>query len=339
MNRRENLIETLHGDVSKFRELPELIKQVGIFDDETGCIDSELMFSILNLASTLETVTAQLVRTLNELLGPDLEPVEKKPKDKGGAVWSVDKILSECTLEDNIMRLPQVQFSKKTYLEVKNRILEAGGEWNGKLNGFTFDFNADRVFSILKSGKRCNLKQEFQYFATPDAIADIAVSKFSSLLESQSILEPSAGRGSLVNAVRRRCPRAVVDCYELMPENIEHLSKVDGAHIVGTDFCKCHDKYDRIIANPPFTNNQDIDHLYMMYERLNIGGELSCIVSQHWKFANDQKCVHFREWLEMNDADVTDFDKGEFKESGTIIGTSLVYIVRKPKAGEQMLLF
>ena len=339
MNRRENLIETLHGDVSKFRELPELIKQVGIFDDETGCIDSELMFSILNLASTLETVTAQLVRTLNELLGPDLEPVEKKPKDKGGAVWSVDKILSECTLEDNIMRLPQVQFSKKTYLEVKNRILEAGGEWNGKLNGFTFDFNADRVFSILKSGKRCNLKQEFQYFATPDAIADIAVSKFSSLLESQSILEPSAGRGSLVNAVRRRCPKAVVDCYELMPENIEHLSKVDGAHIVGTDFCKCHDKYDRIIANPPFTNNQDIDHLYMMYERLNIGGELSCIVSQHWKFANDQKCVHFRQWLETNEADVTDFDKGEFKESGTIIGTSLVYIVRKPKAGEQMLLF
>jgi predicted RNA methylase len=325
--------------VSKFRELPELIKQVGIFDDETGCIDSELMFSILNLASTLETVTAQLVRTLNELLGPDLEPVEKKPKDKGGAVWSVEKILSECTLEDNIMRLPQVQFSKKTYLEVKNRILEAGGEWNGKLNGFTFDFTADRVFSILKSGKRCNLKQEFQYFSTPDAIADIAVSKFSSLLESQSILEPSAGRGSLVNAVRRRCPKAVVDCYELMPENIEHLSKVDGAHIVGTDFCKCHDKYDRIIANPPFSNNQDIDHLYMMYERLNIGGELSCIVSQHWKFANDQKCVHFREWLEMNDADVTDFDKGEFKESGTIIGTSLVYIVRKPKAGEQMLLF
>lgn len=339
MNRRENLIETLHGDVSKFRELPELIKQVGIFDDETGCIDSELMFSILNLASTLETVTAQLVRTLNELLGPDLEPVQKKPKDKGGAVWSVEKILSECTLENNIMRLPQVQFSKKTYLEVKNRILEAGGEWNGKLNGFTFDFNADRVFSILKSGKRCNLKQEFQYFATPDAIADIAVSKFSSLLESQSILEPSAGRGSLVNAVRRRCPKAVVDCYELMPENIEHLSKVDGAHIVGTDFCKCHDKYDRIIANPPFANNQDIDHLYMMYERLNIGGELSCIVSQHWKFANDQKCVHFRQWLEMNEADVTDFDKGEFKESGTIIGTSLVYIVRKPKAGEQMLLF
>jgi hypothetical protein len=177
MNRRENLIETLHGDVSKFRELPELIKQVGIFDDETGCVDHELMFSILNLASTLETVTAQLVGTLNELLGPDPEPVNKKPKEKEGALWTVEKILSECTLEDNIMRLPQVQFNKKRYLEVKNRILEAGGKWNGQLNGFTFDFDVKRVFELLKSGKRCNLQQEFQYFATPDNIADIAASR------------------------------------------------------------------------------------------------------------------------------------------------------------------
>ena len=127
MNRREILIETLHGDVSKFRELPEQIKQVGIFDDETGCVDHELMFAILNLASTLETVTAQLVGTLNELLGPDPEPVNKKAKEKEGALWTVEKILSECTLDDNIMRLPQVQFNKKRYLEVKNRILEAGG--------------------------------------------------------------------------------------------------------------------------------------------------------------------------------------------------------------------
>ena len=339
MNRREHLIETLHGDVTRLQQLPELIKQVGIFDDETGCIDNDLTLGILELASTLETVTARLVGTLNELLGPDPEPIDKKPKDKGGAVWTVEKILGECTLEDNIMRLPQVQFTKKTYLEVKNRILEAGGEWNGQINGFTFDFNAQRVFDILKSGKRCNLQQEFQYFATPDNIADIAVNKFTSLWEGQTILEPSAGRGALVKAVRRRAPKAVVDCYELMPENIEHLEKVEGAHIVGTDFCHCHDKYDRIIANPPFANNQDIDHLYMMYERLNVGGELSCIVSQHWKFANDQKCAHFRQWLEMNEAEITDFDKGDFKESGTIVGTSLIFLTRKPKVGEQMTLF
>ena len=338
MSRRENLIATLHGEVAAFRALPEQLRQNGIFD-ENGTVDSDLMTAVLAFASAQESVINELLHTLSELLGPDIEPVDKKTKDKGGAVWTVEKILSECTLEDNILRLPQVQFNKKVYLEVKNRILEAGGEWNTQQNGFTFDFNAQRVFDILKSGKRCNLKQEFQYFATPDEIADIAVSKFSSLREGCTILEPSAGRGALVKAVRRRCPNAVVDCYELMPENIEHLEKVEGARIIGKDFCQCHGKYDRIIANPPFSNNQDIDHLYMMYERLNVGGELSCIVSQLWKLKKKKKCSHFRQWLEMNEAQVTDFDNGEFKESGTIIATSLVYVVRKPRAGEQLTLF
>ena len=338
MNKRETLIATLRGNVTMFSELPEQLKQNGIFTED-GMIDTELLIEVTAFASAQETVIKQLLATMNELLGPDVEPINKKPKEEGGVVWTVEKILSECTLEDNIMRLPQVQFTKKTYLEVKNRILEAGGEWNGQKNGFTFDFDAQRVFDILKSGKRCNLQQEFQYFATPDDVADIAVSKFSTLTDEQRILEPSAGRGSLIKAVRRRCPSAKVDCYELMPENIEHLSKVEGANIIGNNFFECRDKYDRIIANPPFSNNQDIDHVYAMYERLNIGGELSCIVSQHWKIANDQKCTYFREWLQKNEAQIFEFNNSEFKESGTTINTSLIYLVRKPKAGEVMSLF
>lgn len=333
MSRRDNLIATLHGEVATFRELPEQLKQNGIFD-ENGYIDGELMTAVLTFANAQEQVAKDLLHNLTELLGPEIEPVDKKPKDKDGAVWAIEKILAECTLEDNILRLPQVQFSKKTYLEAKNRILEAGGQWDKKQNGFTFEFNADRVFSILKSGKRCNLQQDFQYFATPDKVADIAVSKFSTLEDCHSILEPSAGRGALVKAVRRRCPNAVVDCYELMPENIEFLSKVEGVNIIGKNFSECHGKYDRIIANPPFAGNQDIDHLYMMYERLNVGGELSCIVSQHWKFAEERKCTQFREWLEKHEAEVTDFNNGEFKESGTVVGTSLLYIVKKDEVQE-----
>ena len=331
MNRRENLIETLHGDVSKFRELPELIKQVGIFDDETGCVDHELMFAILNLASTLETVTAQLVGTLNELLGPDPEPVDKKPKDKGGADWTVEKILSECVLEDNIMRLPQVQFNKKRYLEVKNRILEAGGEWNGQLNGFTFDFDAKRVFELLKSGKRCNLQQEFQYFATPDNIADIAASKFSTLDGSHTILEPSAGRGSLVKAVRRRCPSAIVDCYELMPENKEKLSKLDHIRLLGDDFTQAEhpSEYDLIVANPPFSKNQDIRHVMQMYHDLKPGGIVAAITSRHWQQASEKVCKDFRAFLEEVSAQVYEIEEGAFKKSGTGVGTIAIVINKR----------
>ena len=175
--------------------------------------------------------------------------------------------------------------------------------------------------------------------ATPAKIADLAVSKFTSIEPDMTILEPSAGRGALVEAVHRRCPSAVVDCYELMPENVTFLEKVEGAHIIGTDFTKAEGKWQRIIANPPFSGNQDIDHVYMMYDHLQIGGEMSVITSQHWKFAQDNKCQYFRQWLQDNNADITDIDSGEFKESNTSVATSLIHIVRKLKVGEQMSLF
>lgn len=337
-NRKEKLIELLTGSLQKLEQLPEEILKEDIYD-ETGYVDLEFMTGILDYMSKSAEIAVRVQKALNNLLGCDEEDVKQKANQKEGADWKPEKILQNCRWDGQVLTLPQVQFKQKAYLEAKKWIEETGGSWNTSKQGFTWDFDANRVVQILLQGRRYNLQKEFQFFATPAKIADLAVSKFTSIEPDMTILEPSAGRGALVEAVHRRCPSAVVDCYELMPENVPYLEKVEGAHIVGTDFCHCHDKYDRIIANPPFANNQDIDHLYMMYERLNVGGELSCIVSQHWKFANDQKCTHFRQWLEMNEAKIIDFDKGEFKESGTIVGTSLIFLTKKPKVGEQMPLF
>lgn len=327
-NRKEKLIELLIGSLQKLEQLPEEILKEDIYD-ETGYVDLEFMTGILDYMSKSAEIAVRVQKALNHLLGCDEEDVKQKAKQKDGADWKPEKILQNCRWDGQVLTLPQVQFKQKAYLEAKKWIEETGGSWSTSKQGFTWDFDANRVVQILLQGRRYNLQKEFQFFATPDKIADLAVSKFTSIEPGMTILEPSAGRGALVEAVHRRCPSAVVDCYELMPENVPYLEKVEGAHIVGTDFCHCHDKYDRIIANPPFANNQDIDHLYMMYERLNVGGELSCIVSQHWKFANDQKCTHFRQWLEMNEAKIIDFDKGEFKESGTAVATCLVYLKRQ----------
>lgn len=337
-NRKKKLIELLTGSLQELEQLPEEILKEDIYD-ETGHVDTEFMMGIIDYMSKSADIAVRIQKALKHLLGCDDDDVKEKAKEKGGENWTPEKILQNCQWDGQLLTLPQVQFKQKAYLEAKKWIKETGGSWNTSKQGFTWEFDANRVVQILLQGRRYNLQKEFQFFATPAKIADLAVSKFTSIEPYMTILEPSAGRGSLVKAVRRRCPSAIVDCYELMPENVEYLSKVDGAHIVGRDFMNCHDHYDRIIANPPFANNQDIDHLYMMYDRLNVGGELSCIVSQHWKFANDQKCAHFRQWLEMNDAEVIDFDNGEFKESGTNVGTSLIFLTRMPKVGEQMSLF
>ena len=72
----------------------------------------------------------------------------KAKKADNGSKWNVEEILRHCTLEDNVLKLPSVQFNKKSYLEAKKWIEEAGGTWaGGKVQGFTFPFDATRVFS------------------------------------------------------------------------------------------------------------------------------------------------------------------------------------------------
>lgn len=85
----------------------------------------------------------------------------------------MEEILKHCTLEDGVLKLPQVQFNKKSYAEAKKWIEEPAGSWQGgKVQGFTFPFNPKRVFSVLKEGKRCNLQQDYQFFETPSDVAD-----------------------------------------------------------------------------------------------------------------------------------------------------------------------
>ncbi len=326
-SRRKNLIEALHGSFMFVDNLPDLISKESIYD-ENGIVDSELLSAILEWMSKMSEVCNKVSDSLGKLLGIDDVVDEKKKQADEGKKWNVEEILKHCTLENNVLKLPAVQFNKKSYAEAKKWIEEAGGSWHGgKIQGFTFPFNPERVFSILKEGKRCDLQKDFQFFETPADIADWLVMLAGGIHETDTVLEPSAGRGALIRAIHRSCPSAKVECYELMPENKEFLLTLDNVILLGDDFTKdSSGKYTKIIANPPFSGNQDIDHVRLMYDRLEEGGTLAAITSQHWKFASEKKCVEFREWLEEVHGEVFEIGAGEFKESGTTVSTMAVVI-------------
>lgn len=84
-------------------------------------------------------------------------------------------------------------------------------------------------------------------------------------------------------------------------------------------------QYDKIIANPPFSKNQDIRHVRRMYECLNPGGVLAAITGPHWEFGSESECKDFRQWLEDNGGKKFEIKEGTFKESGT--GTKTIAIV------------
>lgn len=329
-NKKRNLIEALYGSFMFLDNLPDLIAKETIYD-EKGYVDLDFYESIIKWMSHMTYISIKINKSLCKLLG--CEEVDKNVKnmnDKSGAKWNVEDILKHSTLENNILKFPSIKFDKDSYAEAKKWVEEAGGSWSGgKVQGFVFPFNAERVFSILHDGKRCNLQQDFQFFETPPDVADWLVMLAGGISDDDILLEPSAGRGGLIKSIHRSNPSVIVDCYELMPENREFLQKMENVRILGDDFTKGeHSLYSKIIANPPFSKNQDINHVRMMYEHLKKGGTLAAITSKHWELSEEKKCVDFREWISSVNGEVFDIPQGAFKSSGTSIETRAI-IIRK----------
>ncbi|AMR34149.1 hypothetical protein A0256_23205 [Mucilaginibacter sp. PAMC 26640] len=241
---------------------------------------------------------------------------------------TTEEVLQQCTIEGTTIKLPAVQLDRKSYQDVSKKLELIGGKWKGnKVMGFVFNEDPTELLAQIASGEKRNIKKEFQFFGTPDSLADKLVD-YASISSHHSILEPSAGQGALVNAIHRIDPKIVVDCYELMPLNQTFLRKLPNVRVLGEDYIAADtQRYDRIIANPPFSKNQDIDHIYKMANRsLKIGGKLVTIASKHWQLSNNKKEADFRNWLTEINAEVYNIQAGEFKESGTSIATCVIII-------------
>jgi predicted RNA methylase len=233
--------------------------------------------------------------------------------------------IKKCRVVGNTLHLPPIsEGTLSNYDKVRQALLNAGAKY--KKNTFIFSSDAQPFIDQLTSGESVNIKKEFQFFATPDDLADWIVS-FANLQESDNILEPSAGQGAIVNAILRANEHALIECCELMPENADILMKA-GHKVIGNNFLEITDRkssYDKIIANPPFSKNQDIEHIYKMWECLKPGGRIVTIASKHWQFSSNKKEKAFREWVALNGV-YQDIPAGEFKESGTMVSTCLVIL-------------
>jgi hypothetical protein len=238
-----------------------------------------------------------------------------------------EEVLQNCTVDGMIVKLPNIQLDRKLYQEVAKSLELIGGKWKGgKVFGFVFATDPTELLDQIANGEKRNLKKEFQFFATPEKLADELV-YLADLKEHDTILEPSAGQGAIIRAINKACS-VVPDCYELMDVNATILNKSGlRFNFIGNDFFEHNGKtYSKIIANPPFTKNQDIDHLKTMYNCLSTGGRLVCITSESWVNGSHKKQVDFKNWLDEVEAEVIDIEKGSFKESGTMVGGKIVII-------------
>jgi hypothetical protein len=234
----------------------------------------------------------------------------------------LQKDLSKCLINGNIVTLPFERLPN--YDQVRKALLNAGASY--KKNSFVFPNDAQPYIERLMDGGSVNIKKEFQFFATPAELANKMV-ELADVNNYQRILEPSAGQGAIIKAIREKCC-INVDCCELMDINRAVLEKMEGCTVIAEDFLKVgrFGFYDRIIANPPFNKNQDIDHIKLMHKHLKEGGRIVTIASNSWRRGSQKKQVEFRSWLDDINAVVEDIEAGTFKESGTNIAACIIII-------------
>lgn len=164
------------------------------------------------------------------------------------------------------------------------------------------------------------------YFPTPRAVIDQMLDHAAMPEGVFQMLEPEAGSGAIVDAVREVCPDAEIRLYE-RHNSLREILKLKGWHPDGSDFMEsvAEPIFDRILMNPPFENGQDIDHVRHAFNHLRGGGKLVAIMSPGPFFRSDRKAREFREWFDERGGEKYDLPAGAFKESGT--GTATVLVV------------
>jgi predicted RNA methylase len=176
------------------------------------------------------------------------------------------------------------------------------------------------------------------FFPTPEDLA-LRMAEALDVQKGMTVLEPSAGKGNLADAVRAVNSDAVIHVVEIAPK-LRAILEAKGYHIAGQDFTGFageqdrEERYDRVIMNPPFSNGQDADHVRRAFDLLKPGGRLVAITGEGIFFRGDKKATAFRAWFDevggtSEKLEGAFTDRREVKTTGV---ASRLLVVNKPEA-------
>lgn len=234
-------------------------------------------------------------------------------------------ILSTAGITDNLVTLNCGQLDRKDYLEVNNVLEAMGGKWNRKFKGHVFSENpSDKLEAIILTGEY-DKPSDYGYFPTPLDLADKMIT-LAELTPGMVVLEPSAGQGAIAERVARIVGYDNVHCFELLSDNCNALHKYGFRNVECCDFLSVEPKplYDRVIMNPPFAKQQDIDHVTHALKCLKPSGRLVSIMASGVTFRQNRKTLEFLDLI--GDSQIISNPPESFKLSGTLVNTVMVVL-------------
>lgn len=238
----------------------------------------------------------------------------------------IKALLMNLRIEGNVVYIHQ-QLDRDTYVRLNKALEVLGGKWNRSAKGHIFTGDpSQKIAEAMQAGEVVDVKKTFEFFETPSAVANLIVER-AGIGPGMKILEPSAGQGGIADVARAMCDDCLINVIEIEPSNRAVL-KEKGYKLVGKDFLKYRKKkplYDRILMNPPFSRQQDIDHVLHAWKFLKEGGRLVAVMSAGTEYRGNKKALLFQDLVGVH-GQIEPLPDESFKESGTTVNTVLAVL-------------
>lgn len=241
----------------------------------------------------------------------------------------IRSVLGALRIDGTHVRIVE-KLDRKTYQKVNEVLETAGGKWSRGAKAHVFPTDpSDKLAELSSAAEVFTAKEKKQsdgWFATPEDLADRLV-RIAMVGADHMVLEPSAGEGAIVRAIRRARPGASITAVELDDVRAQKIPAVQ--HLILGDFLqmgKTPNLFHRVIMNPPFVKTSHLDHVEHALKQLRAKGRLVSVLPQGVKDRQNKRHKAFRAALAQHHYEIVDLPDDAFKASGTNVRTCALIV-------------
>ena len=166
------------------------------------------------------------------------------------------------------------------------------------------------------------------FFPTPVNHVDDMIDH-ADIKPGMDVLEPSAGKGDILDRLALASPESNVHGLEL-DRTFSDVLSAKGHNVEFGDFMDHKGEYDRVVMNPPFEKRQDAEHVMHAHSLLKSGGRLVAIVGNGSLQSSDKKAKAFQDFIDEHGGEIHEMPAGSFAGNDafrkTGVNTSIVVV-------------